>query len=115
MYSISAPMASIFNRNGDSIKFLIIALFLAMMCGIEISASSVISLVVYAILIIMSASGFTALLVIPAYLGVPMAAVELAIGMSQIVDIPSIALDALGTTASSVLIAGRGNTFPAKN
>ena len=85
------------------------------MCGIEVSALSVISLVVYAMLIIMSASGFTAFLVIPAYLGVPMSAVELVIGMSQIVDIPCIALDALGTTASSVLIAGKGNILLAKN
>lgn len=115
VYSISAPMASIFNRNGDCIKLLTNALFLAVMCRIEISASSVISLMVYAMLIIMSASGFTAFFVIPAYLGVPMEAIELAIGMSQIVDIPSIALDALGTAASSVLIAGKENILPAKN
>ena len=115
VYSISAPMASIFNKNGECIIKMTTALFLALMCGIDLSASNVVSLMIYAIIIIMSASGFTAFLVIPAYLGVPMSAIELAIGITQILDIPSIALDSLGSVASSVLIADKRNILPAKN
>lgn len=114
VYSISVPMALIFNKNGNCIMSLTSALFLAMMCGIEVSAVNVISFVIYALIIIMSASGFTAFLVIPAFLGVPMAAVELIIGITQILDIPGIALDSLGTVAPSVLIAGKENIRPAE-
>ena len=115
VYSISAPMASIFNENGDCIVKITTALFLALMCGIEVSVSSIVSLIIYSVIVIMSASGFTAFLVIPAYLGVPMAAIELAIGNTQLLDIGSVALDAFGTVASSVLIAGKKNILPAKN
>ena len=115
VYSISAPMATIFKNNGDCIKHLTNALFLAMMCGINVSASNLVSLIVYALLIIMSASGFTAFLVIPAYLGIPMEAIELTIGITQIIDIAGIAFDAFGTVSTSVLITGKENIHPAKN
>ena len=85
------------------------------MCGIEVSVSSIVSLIIYSVIVIMSASGFTAFLVIPAYLGVPMAAIELAIGITQLLDIASVALDSFGTVASSVLISGKKNILPAKN
>lgn len=109
IYSMSVPMAAIFNSNGNIVKSLSVALFLAMMCGIEVSAVKVVSLVIYALIIVMSASGFTCLLVIPAYLGVPMEAIELTLGITQIIDIAAVTLDSLGAVASSVLIAGKEN------
>ena len=115
VYSMSVPMATIFNKNGDIVKCVIAALFLAMMCGIEVTAVGVVLLVTYTVIIVMSASGFTAYIVVIGYLGVPMAAIELTLGIMQIIDIASIALDSLGAVASSVLIAGKENILPAKN
>ena len=112
VYSMSVPMANIFNRNGHTVKCVIIALGLAMMCGIEVSAVRLVSLVLYAVVIVMSASWFTCLLVIPAYLGVPMEAIELTLGITQIIDIAAVTLDSFGAVAISVLIAGKENILP---
>ncbi len=90
-------------------KYLIIALGLAVMCGIEVSAVRLVSLVIYAVIIVMSTSWFTSLLVIPAYLGVPIGAIELMLGITQIIDIAAVVLDSLGAVAISVLIAGKEN------
>ena len=81
------------------------ALFLALMCGIDVSAVGAVLLALQAVLIIVAASQMTAMLVVPAILSVPSAAVELVLGVTALLDIAGVALDSLGASASAVIIA----------
>lgn len=109
IYSISVPMSAIFNKQGDYVPCVVSALFLALMCGIEVSAWNVFLLAIQAIIIVIASSQMTAILVIPESLGVPSAAVQLILGITALMDIAGVALDSLGASASSVMIAGREN------
>ena len=107
VYNISVPMATIFNKQGDYIPCVVSSLFLALMCGIDVSAWDVFLLAAQAMLIVVAASGITAQLVVPGILGVPSAAVELVLGVTKLMDIMGVALDSLGASASGVVVAGR--------
>ena len=109
VYSISVPMSAIFNKQGSYIPCVVSSLFLALMCGIDVSAWDVLLLTAQAMLIVVAASGITAQLVVPGILGVPSAAVELVLGVTKLMDIAGVALDSLGASASGVIVAGRGN------
>jgi Na+/H+-dicarboxylate symporter len=109
IYNISVPMSAIFNKQGDYVPCVVSALFLALMCGIEVTAWNVFLLAIQAIIIVIASSQMTAILVIPESLGVPSAAVQLILGITALMDIAGVALDSLGASASSVMIAGREN------
>ncbi|MBR0150069.1 MAG: cation:dicarboxylase symporter family transporter [Synergistaceae bacterium] len=109
VFSISVPMSAIFNKQGDYIPCVVSSLFLALMCGIDVSAWDVFLLAAQAMLIVVAASGITAQLVIPGILGVPSAAVELVLGVTKLMDMAGVALDSLGALASGVIVAGRKN------
>ena len=106
IYSMSIPMSSIFGKNSECISDITVSLFLAMLCGINVQFSQIISLSFYAIIILMSASGFVSFLAIPIYLGVPTAAMELVVGITQLIDIIGVTVNSLGSIASSLDIAG---------
>ena len=105
VYSISVPMATIFNKQGNYIPCAMWALFLALMCWIDVSAVGAVLLALQAVLIIVAASQMTAMLVVPAILSVPSAAVELVLVVTALLDIAGVALDSLGASASAVIIA----------
>ena len=105
--NISVPMSAIFNKQGGYIPVVVSSLFLALMCGIDVSAWDVVLLAAQAMLIVVASSGITAQLVVPGILGVPSAAVELVLGVTQLMDIVGVALDSLGAVASAVIVAGK--------
>ena len=105
VYSMSVPMAAIFNKNSDCIITITTSLCLALMCGINVPAMRILSLSVYAIIILSSASGFVGLITIPLFLGVPSGAVELLFGISTFIDMVGMFPETFGILASSLEIA----------
>lgn len=107
VYNISVPMATIFNKQGDYVPCVVSALFLALMCGIDVSAWGVLLLALQSVIVIIATSQMTAMLVIPGSLGVPITAVQLVLGVTALLDIAGVALDSIGASASAVIIAGK--------
>lgn len=110
VYSLSLPLGATINMNGTCIYLSIFAFALANLCGIEISATTLISVMISIIVLSVGApgipgSGMVCLSVLLAQLNVPLEAVALVMGIDPIMGMIRCTGNCLGDVAISTIVA----------
>lgn len=111
VYSFSLPFGASVNMDGNCIYLTVAGLFLARMCGIEITSNDILPLAFFVLVVTMGApiSRGTVLLCLTVMLGqmgVSSVALSLLIGIDSAIEMLLAASDTLGDVAVTIAVAG---------
>ena len=112
VYSLAIPLGASVNKTGIGVYLIVVALALAKIYGVAVSAAGLLSLGVSAMILVMAIPGLPGGMILGAsilmtQLGVPIDAVGLIIGIDPLVDIFSSVCSCLGTLTATLVVASR--------
>ena len=110
VYALSLPLGATINMDGTCVYLTVFALALARICGVEIPAAGLMSVLISTIVLSVGApgipgSGLVCLSVLLAQLNVPMEAVALVMGIDPLIGMLRCMSNCLGDVAVSAIVA----------
>ena len=108
--SFTVPLGAIFNKNGHTLAFTLIALFAAQVSGMDLSASVMLMLIVSVLITANNApsvplGGLFSLNIIFSSVGLPLAILELITGIYNIIEMMDTAINVTGDAICTIIVA----------